>query len=156
VKARETSLKYIVAGQPIYLSGPPRPQTVIASSNQFEVTPPVLLLIALALAAGAGRSLIAWLMVLGICRNALRPCRHFRHVEQQSNSAARAWFAGVCVFAMWTTSALKLLLRSRRLVLLLPAARLPHPSLIDNYRQAQKRFPRPAAKALKEWGTAHR
>ena len=83
VKARETSLKDIAAGQPKY---PARvAQIGNCFSNQFEVPPPVLLPDRAGAAAAAGRSLHR-ADVLGVRGDAICPCRHFRHLEQHSTA----------------------------------------------------------------------
>ncbi len=65
-----------------------------------------------------------------------------------------AWFAGVLVLlAMWIYFALKLSASDLRKFLMTPAARLSAAIELIETIDAQRV---PAAKALKEWGTAHR
>ena len=107
VKARETSLKDIAAGQPKY---PARvAQIGNCFSNQFEV--PLLFYFLIALALPLRRAdlfivLMSWVFVV----------TRFAHagIFVTSNNIQQrslAWFAGVLVlFAMWIYFALKLLL----------------------------------------------
>ena len=79
VKARETSLKDIAAGQPKY---PARAAQIgNCFSNQFEV--PLLFYFLIALALPLRRAdLFIVLMSWGVRGDTICPCRHFRHLEQ--------------------------------------------------------------------------
>jgi hypothetical protein len=82
VKARETSLKDIAAGQPKY---PARvAQIGNCFSNQFEV--PLLFYILIALALPLRRADLFIVLMSWVRGDAIRPCRHFRHVEQHSTA----------------------------------------------------------------------